>query len=105
MHDLNNAIEAAKSSGNMTLALPGSAVCIPPRSEFWLRPPALRKLSYKPVSSVMFCPLSPRALIQGSRRKGKLFRQKPMWFCSWPGHKGISPLLSGLHSPAWSCPL
>nr|KAF6336531.1 FERM, ARH/RhoGEF and pleckstrin domain protein 2 [Myotis myotis] len=31
MHDLNNAIEAAKSSGNMTLALPGSAVCIPPR--------------------------------------------------------------------------
>lgn len=31
MHDLKNAIEAAKSSGNMTLALPGSAVCIPPR--------------------------------------------------------------------------
>lgn len=105
MHDLNNAIEAAKSSGNMTLALPGSAVCIPPRSEFWLRPPALRKLSYKLVSSVTFCPLSPRALIQDSRRKGKLFRQKPMWFCSWPGHKGIAPLLSGLHSPAWSCPL
>lgn len=34
MHDLNNAIEAAKSSGNTTLAPPGSAVCIPPRSEF-----------------------------------------------------------------------
>uniref|UniRef100_G1P8K6 FERM, ARHGEF and pleckstrin domain-containing protein 2 n=1 Tax=Myotis lucifugus TaxID=59463 RepID=G1P8K6_MYOLU len=31
MHDLNNAIEAAKSGGNMTLALPGSAVCVPPR--------------------------------------------------------------------------
>lgn len=77
MHDLNTAIEAAKSGADASLALPGSMVCTPPHSEFWLRPPLyLRKrfcnlvslvsLSTKPTCSPFMRNVLGAALVGGS---------------------------------------
>lgn len=75
MRDLNSAIEAAKGSGDGAPALPGSAVCAPPRSEFWPRPretPALGSFSVNWLPRAG-CPLSPHVFPRevGPRQPGR----------------------------------
>lgn len=92
MRDLNSAIEAAKGSGSGALALPSSAVCAPPRSEFWPRPwrPCTRKLSREPASAGRL-PTKPTCSSRGgSWREGRApLAEAPCGFAPRPVHRVV----------------